>query len=146
MSNDRIQYYSKFIENVITIILFKEDSEYETMVPQFEKCGFGFMVPGNNFIVIDGEKMVNTDLLHWVEAHEASHLLLKHKSDYDPQEEIEADLGAYVLLSNFSHLRSCELVRLHFKERHGIEFPIDKLFEIGKKLGYSRHEEEFFNI
>jgi hypothetical protein len=146
MSETRIQYNSKFIDDVITIILFKEDSDYEKINPEFKKCGFGFMIPGLNYIIIDGEKMVNTDLLNWVEAHEASHLLLKHQSEYDPNEEIEADLGAYVLLSNFSYLKSCELVRTHFKERHGIEFPINKLLEIGKKLGFSKYQEEFFNI
>jgi hypothetical protein len=145
MSSDRIQYRSKFVDDVTTIILFKEDSEYENLKPNFEKCGFGFMIPGVNIIVIDGEKMINSDLLHWVEAHEATHLRLNHNSEYDPQDEIEADLGAYILLGMLSYYESCKMVRVFFKERHGIDFPHDRLIEISKKMGLYTPQEEFFN-
>lgn len=145
MSSERVEYSSKFVNGVTTVVLFKEDSEYENIKPHFEKCGFGFMIPGNNLIIIDGEKIVNDDLLHWVEAHEATHLHLNHTSEYDPQDEIEADLGAYLLLGVHSHYKSCEMVRFYFNERHGIDFPYDRLVEMSKKLGLYIQQEEFFN-
>lgn len=142
--NTRIQYLSKFIPDVVTTIIYKEDPEYDIAESHFKVCGFGFMVPGSNHIIIDGETLTNDDLLYWIEAHEASHYLLNHTSEYDPQEEIEADLGAYILMKNFGHDDACKLVVNHFNQRHKIDFPKDELHVIANKLGLYIHHEEFF--
>lgn len=144
MDNTRIQYLSKFIPDVVTTIIFKDDPEYDIAEKHFKVCGFGFMVPDGNHIIIDGEKLINQDLLYWIEAHEASHYLLNHTSEYDPQEEIEADLGAYILMRNFGYDSACELVVTHFNQRHKIDFPKEQLIEIVYKLGSYTFHEEFF--
>jgi hypothetical protein len=129
------QYYSEFNPNITTYIFYETDSEYPVLKNHFEKQGFGFMIPGTSVIIIDGEKVKNNDLLKWVEAHEISHHMLNHSSEYDSNEEIDADLGAYVLLEKYSYSDSCELVKKFFTDRHGIEFPNNRISEITKKLG-----------
>ena len=143
MDNTRIQYFSKFVPNVVTTIIFKGDPEYDFVEKHFMVRGFGFMIPGENHIIIDGEKLMNQGLLYWIEAHEASHYLLNHTSEYDPQDEIDADLGAYLLLKHFSYYRACDLVVEYFYQRHNIEFPKTRLNEIANKIGFYISQDDF---
>lgn len=134
MENEVI-YYSEFCKNVTALVVFENNSQYEVLKPLFEVNGFGFMIPGKDFIVIDGEKMTDMNLLKWVEAHEISHILLKHTNEHDADDEIQADLAAYILLNQFSYNESCEMIINYFNQRHGIELPFERLNEISKKLG-----------
>ena len=131
---NRVQYFSEFAPKIATVVLFESDSIYHDLKPHFDISGFGFMIPGKNIVIIDGEKTNNIQLLNWVEAHEVSHILLKHSSEYNADEEVEADLGAYILLEKFSYNDSCKMVKDYFQQRHGIEFPNERLDEISKKV------------
>ena len=87
-------------------------------------------------ILIDGEILLengNTeDLLKFIEAHEIAHVILNHDGPRDEDEELDADLGAYLLLSRNNNIRAIKPLLKHFKERHGIKFD-EKLLDRVKK-------------
>jgi hypothetical protein len=125
MGEDIITYQSVFLDDVNITVVFKENTNYETLRSIFDKYGFGFYFPKNKTIIIDGEIFLDTELnfddLRFVEAHEIGHLMLGHSGGirYD-EDEIDADLAAYLLLKK-QGLSTDRLVDT-FEERHGIEF------------------------
>jgi hypothetical protein len=83
------------------------------------------MVPGKNLIIIDGEQFIDnfgTDVLKFIEAHEVSHIILGHDGPRNSDEEMDADLGAYLLLQKVDRQDSIKTLLRHFKERHGVAF------------------------
>lgn len=60
-----------------------------------------------------------------VEAHEIAHLLLGHTGPYSEDDEMDADLGAYLLLKR-KGLPTDKLVK-EFENRHGVPFTEDLL-------------------
>jgi hypothetical protein len=96
------------------------------------------MVPGKNLIIVDGEELLDGDgngILKFIEAHEVSHILLNHSGPRNEKEELEADLGAYVILKHYGHKKPLELLLKHFEDRHGMEFDESMIPEISNKLG-----------
>jgi Zn-dependent peptidase ImmA (M78 family) len=134
--SDNISYNSEFLPSVTIFVIFSDDPQYEHLKPLFEEYGYGFMVPNKNMILIDGEILLgngNTeDLLKFIEAHEISHVILNHDGPRDEDEELDADLGAYLLLSRNNNIRAIKPLLKHFKERHGIKFD-EKLLDRIKK-------------
>ena len=134
--SDNISYNSEFLPSVTIFVIFSDDPQYEHLKPLFEEYGYGFMVPNKNMILIDGEILLgngNTeDLLKFIEAHEISHVILNHDGPRDEDEELDADLGAYLLLSRNNNIRAIKPLLKHFKERHGIKFD-EKLLDRVKK-------------
>jgi hypothetical protein len=63
-----------------------------------------------------------SDVLKFVEAHEVSHIILGHDGPRNKKDEIEADLGAYILLKKFNKLESLPHLISNFEDRHGIPF------------------------
>jgi hypothetical protein len=138
MADDKVIYESEFLEGIIVVVIFKEDDNYSLMSEEFKRVGYGFMVPGQRFVIIDGEAMNNQTLLKLVEAHEISHIMLKHEGDdRDPIQEIEADLGAYLLLKKYGYTESIELLMKNFQFRHNKPFDNLLLEEISKKMEIS---------
>ena len=133
----KLEYCSKFLNNVTVVVVFNDDPSYSQVKPMFEQYGFGFVVPEQNLMIIDGEILVGepngNDILKFIEAHEVSHILLGHKTG-DEQEEIEADLGAYLLLKDNGFDKSVEILINSFKERHGVEFDENMLEDIENKI------------
>ena len=97
-------FASEFLNDVNVVVTFNEDPIYSQVKDFFEEYGFWFMVPGQNLIIIDGEILVGEpdakDILKLIEAHEVAHILFNHDGPRNPQDEIDADLGAYTLLKN----------------------------------------------
>lgn len=124
--SDHISYNSEFLPSITIFVVFSDDPQYEQLKPLFEEYGYGFMVPNKNMILIDGEILLGTgnteDLLKFIEAHEISHVILNHEGPRDKDEELDADLGAYLLLSRNDNIRAIKPLLKHFKERHGIKF------------------------
>lgn len=121
-----MEYSSEFLEDVIVVVAFNDDPLYPQVKEFFNEYGFGFMVPGQNLMIIDGEVLVGKpdakDILKFIEAHEVAHIMFGHDGPRNDQDELEADLGAYHLLNEKGHVKSIELLLEHFKERHGVEF------------------------
>lgn len=134
----QIEYNSEFLDGVIVVVLFEDDPMYEKVKGFFEDYGFGFMVPGQNLIIIDGEILVNQpdakNILKFIEAHEVTHVLLGHDGPRNEKDELEADLGAYILLQKRGYNEPIELLLTHFKERHGMDFDESMLDDIQKRI------------
>ena len=93
---------------------------------------------GAELIIVDGEELLNGDdnsILKFIEAHEVSHILLDHSGPRNKKEELEADLGAYVILKHYGYKKPLELLLKHFESRHGMEFDESMIPEISNKLG-----------
>ena len=139
MEQTQIEYRSEFLPEVTIVVVFEEDPKYKELVPYFDEYGYGFMVPGKNLVIVDGEELMNGDdnsILKFIEAHEISHVLLGHDGPRNEREELEADLGAYVLLKHSGYDKPLKLLLKHFEGRHGMEFNEDLIPEISKKLGF----------
>jgi predicted nicotinamide N-methyase len=120
------------------MILTDESPHYETFVPKFEELGYGFVMPDSNTIVVDGEKLIemgaSSDLFKFIEAHEVAHILLNHDGPRREEQEIEADLGAYLILKKYNYIDPIKLLLKNFKFRHGIKFDESMLEKVKKRL------------
>ena len=114
------EFLSEFNRSILVTILCKDDSDYKTIKPAFNKYGFGFMVPNQNMVFIDGELGLNKHILKWIEAHEIAHFILGH-GKANSQDEIDADRLAYHMLDGKGYHKAAQLVKDKFIERHGIE-------------------------
>ena len=132
---DPLVYNSEYLPEVQLVILTSENPQYETLKPMFDEYGYGFMVPNKNIIVIDGEQFIDnfdSSVLKFIEAHEVSHIILNHNGPRNDKDEIEADLGAYILLKKDNRTDSIKHLLKNFKRRHGIKFD-EKMTEKIKK-------------
>jgi hypothetical protein len=134
----QIEYRSEFLNDVTVVVVFNDDPLYSQVKGFFEQYGFGFMVPGQNLMIIDGEILVgepdDKDILKFIEAHEVTHVLLGHDGPRNEKDEIDADLGAYLLLQDRGYDKPIEMLLNHFKERHGVDFNIKMLEDIRDKF------------
>jgi hypothetical protein len=131
---DIVAYNSTFVPNISIKVVFKENPNYGKMKEFFNQYGYGFLVPEFKTIFLDGENFLGEDSLTWddlkfIEAHEISHLLLNHNGPRSEQDEIEADLGAYILLKK--HNLSTGRLESEFEFRHGTPFD-EKLTDMVK--------------
>jgi hypothetical protein len=135
MQEGPVIYDSEFLPNVEIAVLFEGNFQYEEMKPFFEEFGYGFMVPGNNLVVIDGEQLLDSrgnNLLKFIEAHEVSHIVMGHDGPRSDDEELDADLGAYILLEKYGYLDDIKILLREFKNRHGIKFDPSLLERVKK--------------
>ena len=131
---DIVAYNSTFVPNISINVVFKENPNYGQMKEIFNQYGYGFLVPEFKTIFLDGENFLGEDSLTWddlkfIEAHEISHLLLGHNGPRSEQDELEADLGAYLLLKKNN--LSTDRLENEFEYRHGVPFD-EKLTQIVK--------------
>jgi len=129
MEDDLLAYQSIFKPDTKILVVFGNNPVYSNLEPIFKDFGFGFYIPKDKTIIIDGDVFVDSELnmddLRFVEAHEISHLLLNHDGPRNEDDELDADLGAYILLKR-NHIPIDRLIEV-FPERHGIEFSEDLL-------------------
>ena len=120
-----ISYNSEFLPEITIAVVFSDSPQYENLIPFFEEYGYGFLVPNKNLVVIDGENIVenfDSDVLKFIEAHEIAHIILGHDGPRNDEEEMDADLGAYILLNNKGKQESIKHLLDNFKDRHGVNF------------------------
>jgi len=118
-------FNSEFLPNIQIVVILSDNPQYEDIKPMFDEYGYGFMVPGKNLIIIDGEILIDefgSDILKFIEAHEVSHIILGHDGPRNDEEEMDADLGAYLLLKKINRTDSIKFLLKHFKNRHGVKF------------------------
>jgi len=136
--NGAYTYSSQFLPNVTIMIVTDEYPQYEDYKPIFQKLGYGFMIPNKDVIVIDGEVLVDQgpddSLFKFIEAHEVAHILLNHDGPRNEQEEIEADLGAYLILNKWRYKDAIKMLLKNFKFRHGMKFDEKMLDSIKNRL------------
>jgi nitrogenase molybdenum-iron protein alpha/beta subunit len=136
-NNNSITYKSSFLDDLNINIVFKGDDDYEQLKEIFDEYGYGFFAPEFRLIIINGEVFLNNDDLSFddlkfIEAHEVAHLILNHNGDRNKADEIEADLGAYLLLKDRN--MSTERLECEFQNRHGIPFSKDMLLTFNFNL------------
>jgi hypothetical protein len=136
---DIISYKSIFDKSVNVIILFEGNEMYDEFKPLFEQLGFGFASTNDRMVFLDGEVFsdgddLNQEILRFIEAHEVSHVLLGHSTDRNDDDELDADLGAYILLNKKGLQDSIDLVVDAFEERHGIDFKKSLLQRVSDKI------------
>jgi hypothetical protein len=146
--NDTFAYDSQFLPGTQITVVFKENPNYGQLNKFFNDYGYGFYVPEFKTIFIDGEVFLGEDGLtmddlRFIEAHEISHLILNHDGPRSENDELEADLGAYILLKN-KNLPTDRLVD-EFEYRHGIEFSEDLINKIGDKFPHTLRENSIIN-
>jgi hypothetical protein len=135
MQEGPVIYNSEFLPNVEIAVLFEGNFQYEDMKPFFDEFGYGFMVPGNNLVVIDGEQLLDSrgnNLLKFIEAHEVSHIVMGHDGPRSDDEELDADLGAYILLEKYGYIDDIKVLLREFKNRHGVRFDTSLLERVKK--------------
>jgi Zn-dependent peptidase ImmA (M78 family) len=121
----RLTYESEFLKGVNIAVVFSEDKKYKDLLPLFNKYGYGFMVPNQNLIVINGEILLQNydpSFLKFIEAHEVAHIILGHDKDRNDDDEIDADLGAYILLRSKGKDDAVELLQKNYEDRHKTKF------------------------
>ena len=52
-------YDSEFLPSVQIAVVTDENPQYEQLKPLFDEFGYGFMVPGKNLVIIDGEQFID---------------------------------------------------------------------------------------
>ena len=130
-----LSYNSEFLPEITIAVVFGDNPQYEQLLPMFEEYGYGFMVPNKNLVIIDGENILdnfNVDVLKFIEAHEISHVILGHDGPRISEDELDADLGAYLLLKEKGYTNSIKSLLKNFKERHGIKFDENLLKRVEK--------------
>lgn len=133
--SEPITLYSQFLPKVQIVVVFEEDPQYETLLQFFNQYGYGFMVPGKDLVIIDGEQLIDNygnNLLKFIEAHEVSHIVMGHDGPRSDDEELDADLGAYILLKKYGLIDDIKVLLREFKNRHGIKFSEDLLERVKK--------------
>ena len=123
MEETQLEYKSEFLPEVTIVVVFGDDPLYSQVKEYFDEYGYGFMVPNKNLVIIDGEVLMDegdTGILKFIEAHEVSHVLLNHSGPRDEREELEADLGAYVILTHYGYEKPVELLLKHFKQYYSL--------------------------
>ena len=130
-----ITYSSIFKPEIKILVIFKNNENYENLITTFNEYGYGFYVPNQELIIINGEIFLNSndltmDDLRFTEAHEISHLLLNHDGPRSEKDEMDADIGAYILLTR--HNISTERLVDEFEFRHNVKFDkkLTKNFDI----------------
>ena len=130
-----ITYSSIFKPEINILVIFKNNENYENLITIFNEYGYGFYVPNQELIIINGEIFLNSndltmDDLRFIEAHEISHLLLNHNGPRSEKDEMDADIGAYILLTR--HNIPTERLVDEFEFRHNVKFDekLTKNFDI----------------
>ena len=131
MSEDVITYPSEFMDGMFITVVFKDNPNYGELERLFDEYGYGFLAPELKTIIIDGEVLLGDEItwddLKFIEAHEIAHLKLNHKGPRNQKDEMEADLGAYVLLNSKGYSEAIQTLIDEFESRHGIEFNEDDI-------------------
>jgi len=130
-------FYSEYLPELKILVLTNENEDYEVFEPYFEKYGYGFLIPDKELIVIDGEHLLknpSSELLKFIEAHEVGHVLLGHNGPRSEEDELDADLAAYILLNSKKRYDSIKMLLKNFKTRHGVSFSKNMLDRVKKTI------------
>jgi hypothetical protein len=125
------------LPEITVAVVFGDNPQYQQLTSMFDEYGYGFMVPNKNLVIIDGENILenfNVDLLKFIEAHEIAHVILGHDGPRSEDEELDADLGAYLLLKDKGYTNSIKSLLKNFKQRHGIKFDENLLKRVEKSF------------
>lgn len=134
-SSSPLTFSSEFIPEITIAVVFQENQNYENFISLFNEYGYGFMVPNENLIIVDGEFLLeNQDpsILKFIEAHEIAHIILGHNGPRNSQDEMDADMGAYILLRSKGKEDAMKHLIDNFEDRHGEKIDMKKVEKLKK--------------
>jgi len=117
-------------------IIYPENERYREMKIMFEQWGSAFIDLSEKQIFIDGKevnkKWFTNNHLIFQQAHEIAHSVLKHDSDFDEDQEAEADFVAIQICKARGKYKAATLGNKQFIKRNGIEY---KEYKFSKRAG-----------
>jgi hypothetical protein len=116
-----VSFGSRIDPRFKVLVIYKESMTYPLIK---ESLGFldnsiGALMPGQEIIIIDGERLqeegLTDDHLLAIEAHEIAHEILGHEGERNQAHEEEADELAIQILDSFSRKEAAALLRERVK-------------------------------
>jgi Zn-dependent peptidase ImmA (M78 family) len=113
-------FESEFQKGVMVAVVKPADPQYQALAPLFIKYGYGFAMPDQKLIFIDGSYVDSIQTI--VEAHEVGHIVLGHTGINGPNDEADADGWAIRKLQKHGYIDEANKLIEQYKSRHGFPY------------------------
>jgi hypothetical protein len=116
-----VSFGSRIDPRFKVLVIYKESMTYPLIKESldFLDNSIGALIPGQEIIIIDGERVqeegLTDDHLLAIEAHEIAHEILGHEGERNQTHEEEADELAIQILDSFSRKEAAALLRERVK-------------------------------
>ena len=116
-----VSFGSRIDPRFKVLVIYKESMTYPLITESldFLDNSIGALIPGQEIIIIDGERVqeegLTDDHLLAIEAHEIAHEILGHEGERNQTHEEEADELAIQILDSFSRKEAAALLRERMK-------------------------------
>jgi hypothetical protein len=116
-----VSFGSRIDPRFKVLVIYKESMTYPLIKESldFLDNSIGALIPGQEIIIIDGERVqeegLTDDHLLAIEAHEIAHEILGHEGERNQAHEEEADELAIQILDSFSRKEAAALLRERMK-------------------------------
>ena len=116
-----VSFGSRIDPRFKVLVIYKESMTYPLIKESldFLDNSIGALIPGEEIIIIDGERVqeegLTDDHLLAIEAHEIAHEILGHEGERNQTHEEEADELAIQILDSFSRKEAAALLRERMK-------------------------------
>lgn len=116
-----VSFGSRIDPRFKVLVIYKESMTYPLIKESldFLDNSIGALMPGQEIIIIDGERVkeerLTDDHLLAIEAHEIAHEILGHEGERNQTHEEEADELAIQILDSFSRKEAAALLRDRMK-------------------------------
>jgi hypothetical protein len=114
---DIISFDSRIDPGFKVIVIYKESQAYPLIKESLLALdnSIGALMPGQNIILIDGERVneegLSDDHILAIEAHEIAHAVLGHEGERNQTHEAEADELAIEILDSIGRKEASNLLR-----------------------------------
>jgi len=118
---DIISFDSRIDPAFNVLVIYKESQTYPLIKASLVSLdnSIGALIPGQNIILIDGERVneegLSDDHLLAIEAHEIAHAMLGHAGERNQTHELEADELAIEILDSMNKKEASDLLRERMK-------------------------------
>lgn len=118
---DIISFDSRIDPAFNVLVIYKESQTYPLIKASLVSLdnSIGALIPGQNIILIDGERVneegLSDDHLLAIEAHEIAHARLGHAGERNQTHEVEADELAIEILDSMNKKEASDLLRERLK-------------------------------
>jgi len=113
-------FESEFQKGVMVAVVKPADPQYTALKSLFVKYGYGFAMPDQKLIFIDGSYVDSIQTI--VEAHEVGHIVLGHTGINGPNDEADADGWAIRKLKKHGYIDEANKLIEQYKSRHGFPY------------------------
>ena len=113
-------FESEFQKGVMVAVVKPADPQYQALAPLFIKYGYGFTMPDQKLVFIDGSYIDSIQTI--VEAHEVGHIVLGHTGINGPNDEADADSWAIGKLKKCGYIDEANKLIEQYKSRHGFPY------------------------